>query len=79
MSDTSASYSPADRDLASIADLIEDPARAANLGRQAALSCERRFHPNVIARRFVEYYSQVVRERGPQAKHHAVSLIPRDR
>ena len=31
MSDTSASYTPADSDLASIADLIEDPARAAML------------------------------------------------
>ena len=48
MSDTSASYLPADRDLASIADLIEDPARAAML---AALAGGRALPAGELARR----------------------------
>jgi DNA-binding transcriptional ArsR family regulator len=48
VSDTSASYSPADRDLASIADLIEDPARAAML---AALAGGRALPAGELARR----------------------------
>jgi DNA-binding transcriptional ArsR family regulator len=48
VSDTSASYTPADRDLASIADLIEDPARAAML---AALAGGRALPAGELARR----------------------------
>ncbi|MBV8177662.1 MAG: helix-turn-helix transcriptional regulator [Mycobacterium sp.] len=48
MSDTSASYPPTDRDLASIADLIEDPARAAML---AALAGGRALPAGELARR----------------------------
>ena len=48
MSRTSASYLPADRDLASIADLIEDPARAAML---AALAGGRALPAGELARR----------------------------
>ena len=48
MSDTSASYPPADRDLAAIGDLIEDPARAAML---AALAGGRALPAGELARR----------------------------
>ena len=48
MSDTSALYPPTDRDLASIADLIEDPARAAML---AALAGGRALPAGELARR----------------------------
>jgi DNA-binding transcriptional ArsR family regulator len=48
VSGTSASYLPADRDLASIADLIEDPARAAML---AALAGGRALPAGELARR----------------------------
>ena len=48
MSDTSASYPPADRDLTSIAVLIEDPARAAML---AALAGGRALPAGELARR----------------------------
>jgi DNA-binding transcriptional ArsR family regulator len=48
VSDTSASYPPTDRDLASIADLIEDPARAAML---AALAGGRALPAGELARR----------------------------
>jgi DNA-binding transcriptional ArsR family regulator len=48
VSDTSASYPPADRDLAAIGDLIEDPARAAML---AALAGGRALPAGELARR----------------------------
>ncbi len=48
MSDTSASYAPADRDLTPIADLIDDPARAAML---AALAGGRALPAGELARR----------------------------
>ena len=48
MSDTSASYTPADRNLASIANLIEDPARSAML---AALAGGRALPAGELARR----------------------------
>jgi DNA-binding transcriptional ArsR family regulator len=48
VSDTSALYPPTDRDLASIADLIEDPARAAML---AALAGGRALPAGELARR----------------------------
>ena len=48
MSDASASYPPADRDLTSIAVLIEDPARAAML---AALAGGRALPAGELARR----------------------------
>jgi len=56
-------HRPEDPDdlAAKILTLLNDPAGAALLGRQAADSCERRFHPNVAASRFVEFYSQMIR------------------
>jgi glycosyltransferase involved in cell wall biosynthesis len=48
-------------DLASkIITLLNDPARAAQLGRQAAATCEERFHPDVIAERMVDFYRQAI-------------------
>ena len=46
---------------AKILTLLNNPGHAALLGRQGADTCERRFHPNVIASRFVEFYSQTIR------------------
>ena len=55
-------HQPGDADdlAAKILTLLNDPARAARLGRQAAETCQRRFHPRVIASRFVEFYSQMI-------------------
>ena len=48
-------------DLASkIITLLNDRTRAARLGRQAAVTCEERFHPNVIAERMVDFYRHVI-------------------
>ena len=56
------SHRPEDSDdLASkIITLLNNPARAAQLGRQAATSCEKRFHPDVIAERMVDFYRQSI-------------------
>ena len=43
--------------------LLGDPARAAELGRHAAATCERRFYPEVIATRMVEFYRRVIARR----------------
>src|SRR5262249_32367299 len=51
-------------DLATqIVALLGDPARAAELGRHAAASCERRFNPEAIATRMVEFYRRVLARR----------------
>jgi glycosyltransferase involved in cell wall biosynthesis len=41
--------------------LLNDSARASQLGRQAAATCESRYHPDVIAARMVDFYRQVIR------------------
>src|SRR5262249_38213008 len=41
--------------------LLNDPARASQLGGQAAATCESRYHPDVIAARMVDFYRQVIR------------------
>ena len=50
---------------AQILALLDDPARAAELGRQAAARCEQRFHPAIIAVRMVDFYRQVIRKERP--------------
>jgi len=55
-------HQPGDaEDLAAkIIHLLKNPALAAQLGRQAAAQCERRFCPDVVASRMVEFYRRVV-------------------
>ncbi len=55
-------HQPGDaEDLAAkIIHLLKNPALAAQLGRQAAVECERRFCPDVVASRMVEFYRRVV-------------------
>jgi len=48
---------------AKIIDLLNRPSRAACIGHEAAKTFEQRYHPHVIAGRFVEFYSQVIRAR----------------
>ena len=43
-----------------IIQLLNNPAQAAKLGRQAAADCERRYYPDAVAGRMVEYYRRVV-------------------
>lgn len=50
-----------------VLELMREPPRAAALGRQGALDCERLFHPDVIARRMVGYYRGVLARRGRMA------------
>ena len=40
--------------------LLNNPVRAAELGRHAAATCEKRFNPEVIADRMVRFYRQVI-------------------
>ena len=53
------SEDPADL-AAKIVDLLKNPVRAAEFGRQAAIECEQRFYPDVVASRIVEFYQRVV-------------------
>ena len=45
---------------AKIIDLLKSPGRAAELGRQAAADCERRYYPEVVAAKLVEFYRRVI-------------------
>jgi glycosyltransferase involved in cell wall biosynthesis len=56
------SHRPEDSDdLASkIITLLNNPARAAQFGREAATTCEKRFHPDVIAERMIDFYRQSI-------------------
>ena len=40
--------------------LLGDRALAERLGQQAAVDCEQRYHPEVIARQTLAYYTQVL-------------------
>jgi len=43
-----------------IVQLLKNPAQAAELGRQAAADCERRYYPDVVAGRMVEFYRRII-------------------
>jgi glycosyltransferase involved in cell wall biosynthesis len=45
---------------AKIVSLLNNPARAAELGRQAAMSSERKFYPEVIASRLLDFYRETI-------------------
>ena len=48
-------------DLASkIVQLVRNPAQAAELGRQAAIDCERQFYPDVVAQRLIDCYRRII-------------------
>ena len=49
---------------AQIIALLRSPARGAELGNNAAATCLRRFHPEIIARQTIEFYSRLLRRRG---------------
>jgi glycosyltransferase involved in cell wall biosynthesis len=51
---------------AAIVSLLKDPARAAQLGHQAGMSCEHRFHPDVIASRTADFYRKVIERTKPR-------------
>ena len=46
---------------AKIVTVLTDPARAAELGRQAAARCEQHFYPAAVAAQTIAFYRQVVR------------------
>jgi glycosyltransferase involved in cell wall biosynthesis len=48
---------------AKIIDLLTNPARAAELARQAALAGERQFYPEVVAGRLLEFYTRAIGRR----------------
>jgi len=45
---------------AKIIHLLKNPVQAAQFGRQAAVDCERRFYPDVVASRLVEFYRRII-------------------
>ena len=56
--------SEAPDDLAAgIITLLKNPVRAQQLGANAAVTCERRFHPEIIAKQTVEFYRGLTRRR----------------
>ena len=62
-------HRPEDPDdlAARIVALLNNPDQAAELGRQAAATCERRFDPDVIATRSVEFYREAIQRQ--EARH----------
>jgi len=55
-------------DLAArILSLLKNPARAVELGRNAAATCERRFHPEMIAKQTMAFYRRLIGDRGRSA------------
>ena len=46
---------------AQIVALLNNPARAAELGRHAAETCERRFYPEAVATRMLDFYRRTIR------------------
>ena len=45
---------------AQIMTLLNDPERAAQLGKQAAIDCQQRFSPEIIAERTVSCYGKAI-------------------
>jgi glycosyltransferase involved in cell wall biosynthesis len=43
--------------------LLNDPERAAQLGKQAAIDCQQRFSPEIIAERTVSCYGKAIERR----------------
>jgi glycosyltransferase involved in cell wall biosynthesis len=50
---------------AKIVSLLEEPGRAAELGRQAVATFDRRFHPELLADRWVDFYRRAIRRGRP--------------
>jgi glycosyltransferase involved in cell wall biosynthesis len=50
---------------AKIMSLLEEPGRAAELGRQAVATFDRRFHPELLADRWVDFYRRAIRRGRP--------------
>ena len=46
-----------------IVQLLKNPTQAAELGRQAAADCERRYYPDIIAGQMVDFYGRVLNRR----------------
>ena len=55
-------HRPEDRDdlATKIISLMNNPAHAAELGRQAAVTCETRFHPEAVATLQVNFYRRAL-------------------
>jgi glycosyltransferase involved in cell wall biosynthesis len=49
--------------------LLNNPDHATELGRQAAVTCERHFAPDVIASRSVEFYREAIQRRGSRNRN----------
>jgi glycosyltransferase involved in cell wall biosynthesis len=53
---------------AKIVSLLNNPARAAELGRQAAMNSERKFYPEVIASRLLDFYRDAIERAGSASR-----------
>src|SRR5262249_46202860 len=58
-------HRPEDPDdlAAKIVTLLNDPTRAARLGRQAAITCQERFYPEAVATRMIDFYRRAIARR----------------
>jgi glycosyltransferase involved in cell wall biosynthesis len=52
-----------------IIQLLKNPAQAAEVGHQAAVDCERRYYPDVVAERLVDFYRRVISRSAPLARN----------
>jgi glycosyltransferase involved in cell wall biosynthesis len=50
---------------AKIMSLLEEPGRAAELSRNAVATFDRRFHPELLADRWVDFYRRAIRRGRP--------------
>jgi glycosyltransferase involved in cell wall biosynthesis len=59
-------HAPEDPDdlAAQIVSLLNCPGRATELGRHAAATCQRRFHPEEIAGQSIQFYRSAIRRGG---------------
>jgi glycosyltransferase involved in cell wall biosynthesis len=67
----------ADDLAAKITCLLNDPRRAAQLGHQAALTCEHCFYPEIIVARMIDFYRRAIaRVESPQRPSDEISKTP---
>jgi glycosyltransferase involved in cell wall biosynthesis len=65
-----------DEIAARIVQLLNNPAQAAQLGRQAAADCELRFYPEVVARQMVDFYRRVLSKQASLPRNQGDGIRP---
>jgi glycosyltransferase involved in cell wall biosynthesis len=58
--------------------LLKNPTRSAELGNNAAATCQRRFHPEIIASQMLDFYRRVSQNRAGRTRGIDHAAIPKD-